>query len=182
MNEADWAKFHAALADWSDRFKKAPDEPSRQFFAVCHLSEILSFLTFAGCGDAVTPVQHILRALGGRQLGHGDPLLDFPELHRGKKKKRSINETNLRAIAAAVMECFRKSGRSREDAARDTIREMHLTRYTPERVMQWREEMMSELPTEHLGASRYRSLTADLDALTPAAAKNKAILISKSIG
>jgi hypothetical protein len=181
MNEADLAKFHAALAGWSDRFKKAPDEPDRQFYALHHLSEILSFLYFAGCGDALTPTQHIFKALGGRQLGHGDPLLDFPECYQGRKKRRSINETDFRAITAALMECFYKSGLSLDEAATETIRKMRLRGHTVAQVKKWREEMATELPTEHLGAFRYRNLTADLDSLSPEAARVKAIQILKSM-
>jgi hypothetical protein len=164
-------------------YKKAPDDARRLFFATTQLSEILNFLISAGCGNALAPTQHILKALGGLQLGHADPLLDYPEWYQGKKKKRSINETDLRAFAAAVMQCFYKSGRSLDDAADDAIREMRplLSKYTGAQVRKWREEMMTELATEHLGVFRYRRLTADLNSLSPEEAKVKAIRISGSI-
>jgi hypothetical protein len=112
--------------------------------------------------------------------------LSATRLHLGVRrqagpKRRSINETDFRAIAAAIMECFYKSGLSLDEAAAETIREMRLRHHTAAQVKKWREEMKTELPTEHLGVSRYRSLTADLDSLSPEAARAKAIHIVKSM-
>jgi hypothetical protein len=179
--EADWAKFRSELAHLADLFSDAPDEARRQFWAHRHLAEILNFLRFAGCGDVLAPTDRVFKALGGRQLGHGDPLLDFPEWRQGRKKRRSINETDFRAYAAATMQCFYISGLTLDKAAADTIRAVPLKEITVDQLKQWREEMMTELPAEHLGAFRYRSLTADLDDLSQAAAKAKAIQIARSM-
>jgi hypothetical protein len=129
-----------------------------QLHALLDLSDTI--LTGSVLPSPVTaPVRHLVMALLGLDRGERDDMLKPPAGQLTGAPKLSAHKTGRRARAAVCMELLIRSGESKKDAKRVAAQGF---RVSEGQVDDWREQAMTERPSENLLAHRFKETVDEL--------------------